>query len=104
MSAENVERVRGLYEAMARGNFGSRADLFSPDLLYEPIAEGREAFRGVESFAAQFREFLAQWSEFRVEALEVEDRGDVVLVTERQYGKGRASGAPAEMTFFATWT
>ncbi len=75
-----------------------------PDLVYEPISDGRETFIGPAAFADQFREFLAQWSEFRIEALELEDLGDAVLVTERQHGKGRSSGIEAEMTFFAAWT
>ena len=104
MSRENVERIRELYSAFARGDFRAATDLLAPDVVYEPMAEGREAFQGVEAFGASFREFLAQWSEFRTEALEIEDLGDVVLVTERQRGTGRASGIETEMTFFSTWT
>jgi ketosteroid isomerase-like protein len=104
MSAENVERMRAMYSEFARGNFRPAPDLLAPDLAYEPMAEGREAFHGVDEFGAQFREFLAQWSEFTIEALEFEDLGDAVLITERQRGKGRASGVETEMTFFSVWT
>ena len=104
MSAEHVERIRALYADFSSGTFGGNEDLFAPDVLYEPMAEGREAFVGLEAFAAQFREFLAQWSDFRIEILQIEDLGDAVLVTERQHGRGRASGVEAEMTFFAVWT
>jgi ketosteroid isomerase-like protein len=104
MSQENVERLRALYAEMACGNFGNATELLAPDFVYEPMADGRQTLVGVGAFTRQFREFLCQWSEFRIEALELEDLGETVLVTERQRGKGRASGIETEMTFFSTWT
>jgi ketosteroid isomerase-like protein len=104
MSEENVTRLRALYDDMGRGTFNTAGDLIADDIVYEPVGDGREAYVGRDAFGAQFREFLGQWSEFRIEALDFEDLGDAVLVTERQSGTGRASGIEAQMTFFAVWT
>ena len=104
MSEENVERLRELYAGFARGDFRGSADLFSPDFVYEPMSDGRQAYAGMAAFANQFREFLAQWEDFRIEAQELEDLGDAVLVTEVQRGKGRASGIETAMAFYAVWT
>ncbi len=50
------------------------------------------------------REFLAQWSDFRIEAEEIADHGEEVVVTERQRATGKASGVATEQTVYATWT
>ena len=105
MSRENVERLRAVYSEWGRGNFSAGGELLASDVVYEPMAEGRQSYVGREAVAEQMREFLAQWSEFRVEAQEFEEVGDeVVLVTERQHGRGKSSGITTEMTDFAVWT
>jgi ketosteroid isomerase-like protein len=104
MSEENVKRVRALYEHLARGNLrGAGGDLLSPDLLFEPIWDGRQTFVGVEAFAAQMREFLEQWDDFRIQADSFEDLGDAVMVTEVQRATGRASGIETKMSFVGLW-
>ena len=104
MSEENVERLRELYAEMARGNFRGSQRLFSRDFVFEPMSDGRQAYYGFDAFADQMRDFRAQWKDFQIEALEFEDLGDAVMVTERQSGTGRTSGIEAEMTFYAVWT
>ena len=104
MSQENVERLRAMYAGFARGDMRGRPELFSPEFVFEPMSDGRQSYVGMEAFADQMREFLAQWDDFRMEGLEFEDLGDAVLVTERQSGTGKASGIEIDMTFFAVWT
>ena len=50
------------------------------------------------------RDFLSRWDEFTVSAEEFVDGGETVLVTERQTGTGRESGAVTEMVFYAAWS
>jgi hypothetical protein len=50
------------------------------------------------------RKFLGQWEQFRVEPQEFAEFADIVLVTKRQYGTGKASGVTTEQTFYAAWT
>jgi ketosteroid isomerase-like protein len=104
MSQEKIERLRALYSGWAQGNFRAGGELLAPDVIFEPMSDGHEAYIGREAVAEQMREFLAQWSEFRVEAQEMVEVGETVLVTERQYGKGKSSGIETEMTFYAVWT
>ena len=92
MSEENVERLRGVYSEWAKGDFRAGGELFARDVVFEPMSDGREAYRGRGAVESQMREFLAQWSEFRVEAQDFVEVGEAVLVTERQYGKGKSSG------------
>jgi ketosteroid isomerase-like protein len=104
MGQENVDRLRAVYSEWAEGNFRAGGELLAPESVYEPMSDGRESYRGREAVERQMRDFLAQWSEFRVEAREFVEVGEAVLVTERQYAKGRSSDIQVEMTFYAAWT
>jgi ketosteroid isomerase-like protein len=103
MSEENVEKLRPVYREWARGNLRAGRELFAPDVRYEAEAPGQGPVIGAEAIENQMREFLAQWSEFRIEAEAFEEFGDAVLVTERQHGVGKGSGVETEQTFYAVW-
>nr|MBA2546554.1 nuclear transport factor 2 family protein [Solirubrobacterales bacterium] len=92
------------YAEWAKGNFRAGGELFAPDARYETAAPGQKtpAF-GPEGIEDRMREFLAQWSEFRIVAEAFEEFGDAVLVTERQHGIGKGSGVETEQTFYAVW-
>lgn len=103
MSQENIDRLRGVYDAWAKGEFRAGSELLAPDIVFEPRSDGGAAL-GSDAIQGHMREFLAQWREFRVEAERFEDFGDCVLVTERQYGVGRSSGVETKAIFYAVWT
>ena len=49
-------------------------------------------------------EVLAHWSDYRIEAEELEDLGeDSVLVVGHQRGRGKLSGAEADYPIFVVW-
>jgi ketosteroid isomerase-like protein len=99
----NRDRVEAVYREWAAGNFAAGAELFAEDISFEPASDGRATF-GRDEIAGYMRQFLEQWDEFCVEAKEIEERGDSIVVTERQHATGRASGIPTEMTNYALWT
>jgi ketosteroid isomerase-like protein len=103
MSQENVEKLRPVYREWARGNLRAGPEIFASDVRYDAIAPGQGPVIGTEAIEKQMREFLAEWSEFRIEAESFEEFGDAVLVTERQHGIGKGSGVETEATFYATW-
>src|SRR6266545_8108245 len=104
MSEENVERLRAVYAEWAKGNFRAGGELFAPDAVLEQIADGGSVFLGRDAIAGYIREFLAQWSEFRIEAEEIVAVGDTIIVAERQYATGKASGVETEATVYSVWT
>ena len=103
MPESNRERLEELYREWAKGNFRAGTELFAPDISFETVSDGLEAI-GREGIAGFMREFLAVWNDFRIEAAEIEDRGDEVIVTERQSGTGKASGIAMDQTNYAIWT
>ena len=103
MPQTNVERLRPVYEEWARGNLQAGRELFAPDVRYEAEAPGQGPVTGASAIQDQMREFLAEWSEFRIEAEAFEEFSDAVLVTERQHGIGKGSGVVTEATIYAMW-
>lgn len=104
MSQENVERLRGVYAEWAKGNFRGGGELFAVDATFEPRTPDQRAILRGDAFAEHLRDFLAQWSEFRIEAVQLAEFGDTILVTERQHARGKSSGVETEATFYAAWT
>jgi ketosteroid isomerase-like protein len=103
MAEDDLLALRQLYEEFANGNFGKGSELFAPDVVFEPSPE-RSAIHGLESIIAYMRDFLAQWSDYRVEAQEFIEAGDSIVVTERQYATGEWSAIETVKSFYAVWT
>jgi ketosteroid isomerase-like protein len=113
MSQENVEIVRAVYERYSEGDFRASADLLDPHavlVLAEAMDWGPETpelgmYVGAESIAAYTRDYLlGPWANFTMEAEELVEARDTVLVSVRQSGVGRASGVPAELRYFTLWS
>ena len=87
--------VEGILDHWSRGDFRATAGLLSDDvesIWGEPPGDDIVC-HGPAEVARHFRAFLANWSEFRVEAQElIPLDGANVLVLGVQRGKGAASG------------
>src|ERR687891_1549582 len=92
MSEENVEIVRSIYDAWAKGDFSS-AEWADPDIEFVTPDDGLET-RGAEPMAKKWGEFLGVWTDYAVLPEEFRDAGDRVLVFVRFRGTGKGSGAP----------
>jgi ketosteroid isomerase-like protein len=103
VSGENVERLRSIYAEWAKGNFRAGGELFAPDVAFEQMSDGRTAL-GRNAIEGYMRDFLAQWSEFWVDAEGFVEVGNTVVVTERQHATGKSSGIETGAIFYATWT
>jgi ketosteroid isomerase-like protein len=87
MSQENVEVVRGIYDALA-----------SRDLYSTPVYEEHKGAPQV------WREMLSLFGEVDVEVEQLIDAGDHVVAVIREREVGRTRGAPVERTHLAVWT
>jgi ketosteroid isomerase-like protein len=75
--------------------------LTAPDIV---VATTVEAYRGAEAVLEWMDEGDDAFDDFRVELLEVEERGGHVVVSMLQRGRGRASGAEVDHAFTHVWT
>jgi ketosteroid isomerase-like protein len=92
MSEENVEIVRSIYAAWAKGDFTS-ADWADPDIEFAMPREA--ASRGIEAMARSWAEWLGSFEGVATIPEEFRDAGDQVVVVHEFRGRGRRSGIPA---------
>jgi ketosteroid isomerase-like protein len=108
MSGENLEVVRAVYQRWAEGDMGPDPDLFDPELVFEsfmPDSSERVVSRGPKETQAFMREFLAQWTDYRLFGERFREIGaDRILVEGRQSGRGRLSGVAVESPMNSVWT
>ena len=105
MSHENTEIVRAVYERWADGDFLT-ADVFDPEaeLVMPPELPDTGTYAGVDAIAEYTRGFLEPWTRITIEAEEIIDAGDRVVVNIVQRGVGSSSGAPTELSYAHVWT
>ena len=94
MSQQNVQAMRGLYDAFARGDFDAFERGLSPDIVWN------EAENSLYSAGNPYRSFAAvrdgvfaaterDYDNFRVEVEQLLDAGDYVVSTGRYRGRNR---------------
>ena len=109
MSQENVEIVRGIYDATARRDNKAPFEVFAEDIVWDLSRSARGAMIG-EPVAQGHAGVRQAWTDL-VSALgdlafdlEVIDAGERVLAVVRERWVGRASGVPVEAAHLAVWT
>ncbi len=110
MSRENVEVVRGIYEAVARRDSASPFDVYAEDIAWD-VSRWRRAFlyrkpvyHGHEGVREAWREVLSDFGEVDFEVEELIDAGDEVVAVIGEHGTGRRSGARVPTGHAAVWT
>jgi ketosteroid isomerase-like protein len=106
MAHQNVELIRGLYDAFAQGGITAiPIDLVEPDfelVLHPPFPSG--PFQGQQGIVDFAHEFDAMFEQYRVEPEELIDAGDSVAVVVRFRGRGAGGGVPVDERIAHVWT
>jgi|SRR5579859_3527464 len=96
VSSENVEIVRRVHAAWARGDF-SPVDAFDPQVEFETVrGVGHGVYHGLDEMRRAWREILLSYGHFRTEVEEIIDAGEKVVVLTVPVM--RIKGAAAEVT------
>jgi ketosteroid isomerase-like protein len=114
MSEENVEIVRRVFEAEARGDVETVLSLYDPEIESDntrsPVADftgsvGR-VYRGREAVQQGFREWYEAWEEVQSDVEELIDAGGDHVVSVFTYrARGRTSGVEVKYPHMAgAWT
>jgi ketosteroid isomerase-like protein len=99
--AEGSEFAARLYAAINARDRGAIKALTAPDLV---VATTVEAYRGPEALLEWLDEGDDSFDDFTVELLEVEELAGRVVVSMRQRGRGKASGAEVDDRITHVWT
>jgi ketosteroid isomerase-like protein len=106
MSEENVEAVRGVYARWSQGDFRADVDVLDPLVVFvmRPDFPDAGSYLGLERVGEYTRGFLEPWTRLTIEAEEITDSGDSVVVAVVQRGVGGGSGAATEFRYFHVWS
>jgi ketosteroid isomerase-like protein len=113
MSQENVEIVRRVFEAVARGDTEAVLSLYDPDVEWDGsrhtwstvMGDTHAAWHGHEGLRKWSREYYAMWEALDDEVEELIEAGDRVVSVVTTRARGRASGAEVEWKHNAgVWT
>ena len=108
MSRENVELIRGIYDAFAAGDVGGVLGRMSPDIVWNeaenfPYADGNP-YVGPQAIAEGiFVRCATEWDGFGVQPEEFLDAGDAVVVQGRYVGSYKATGKPMHAQMAHVW-
>jgi ketosteroid isomerase-like protein len=111
MSEENVEIVRRVYEAVARGDTGAVLAAYDTEVEWDfrrsPFRDflKYDVYRGHGGLRSFIRERTDDaWADVHDDLDELIDAGEHVVSVVTSRGRGRASGAEVEMTHAGIWT
>jgi ketosteroid isomerase-like protein len=107
MSQENVAIVRRLLEVYNERSFGENVELIDPEMIWDfsraELPDG-SSYTG----RSEFLGFIEAWEEGfeseHMDAREIIDAGDRIVVTVNHRGHGIASGIEIDQTFAMVWT
>ena len=108
MKQTNLEVVRGIYEALGRGDGPAALGAMHPDLVWNeaehfPYAD-RNPYRGPRAVAEGVLGRLStEWDGFAVNASSFVDGGDRIVVTGRYTGMHKESETAVNAQFAHVW-
>ena len=104
MSQQNVQAIRGLYDAFNRGDLATLEQGFNRDILWSEAENSLYATeRPCRGFAevqsSVFTPIVRDFDGFRCDVEQLLDAGDYVIGTGRYRGKCKATGKPLSAQF-----
>jgi ketosteroid isomerase-like protein len=109
MSQENVDAVRGLYEAFAKGDVPTVLSLFDPEIEWNEaenfIYADRNPYVGPEAVLnGVFMRLATEWEGFSAAPKELLDAGEKVVALGTYGGAYKATGRPVRAQFAHVWS
>lgn len=108
MNGTNVEVIRGLYDAFARGDVLAVLGLMDAGIVWNeaenfPYAD-HNPYVGPEAVAlGVFGRIVAEWEGFRVSVEEYHDAGETIIARGHYDGRHRGTGRSIHAQFAHVW-
>jgi uncharacterized protein len=105
MSQQDVETIRGAYDAFARQDIPGVLEAFDDSIDWDvpTSVEWGGHYRGKDDVASFFGSLAHHLDELNVEPQEFYDAGDHVIAVGRHHGRVKG-GEPFETRFAMVWT
>jgi ketosteroid isomerase-like protein len=105
--AENVEGLRGAYEALGRGDMETVAATWETDIEFDgPNSSrmpGAGPHRGKEEVARLFSGMRDRWEGLLFSPDEFVEQGETVVVLGHMEGRAKATGTDVKVPFVHVW-
>jgi ketosteroid isomerase-like protein len=98
MSAENVAVVCNMVEAWARGDRDQARAAYDPHVVLIFRALDAPVSYGIAAMEHALESWRRTFDDWRLEIEEAIDGGEHVIVVHRQWGTGKESGVPVEVS------
>jgi ketosteroid isomerase-like protein len=100
MSQENVELVRGAFQAFQRGGIEAALSFFSPDCVWHPTNRWLEdsAYRGHDGMRRLAASFADNFDSWEYDVTDTRDADDRVIALGVMSGQIKSSRAPISQT------
>jgi ketosteroid isomerase-like protein len=101
-----VDLVRGIIDALNRGDVDRMLVLMHPDFEWRPLEASPVArvYRGREQVRRYVEDWLGTFESLRLDLEEPTEVGDHVVAIVRGHARGRASGVQLDSRFCQVWT
>jgi ketosteroid isomerase-like protein len=102
----SVELLRGIIEALNRGDVEGMLARMHPDFEWTPLETSPVArvYRGHEQVRHYVEDWIGTFDNLRLDLEEPTEVGDRVLVVVRGHGRGRGSGLELNNRFCQLWS
>lgn len=109
MSQQNLETVRSLYAAFAKGDVPTVLGAMAPDIEWREAdnfiyADGNPYVGPEAILQGIFLRIASEWNGFAVNPEQFLDAGDTVIATGRYTGTHKATGVAINSQFAHFWT
>jgi ketosteroid isomerase-like protein len=106
VSGEDVERLRGAYQAFNEGGVEALLERLAPEVQVRDreSSPDRETRYGKEGIKQLFDSYMEAFDALRLEPEEFIDAGDQIVVCLRQRVRGKGSGAEVVGRIAHAWT
>jgi ketosteroid isomerase-like protein len=102
VSEENVEVVREVWDAYARGDLDRIMEFSDPHVVMITVEDGAQY--GFDAVRRNYERWQEAWSDAETTVEQVTAAGDRVFVTACFRGRGRASGIEIETRLYEVYT
>ena len=107
MSQENVELAQTLGNLYNERGFAESSEVLDPEFVWDVSrmeAPESASYTGEEGFRSFFESWAEGFASDWVEAEEIVDAGDRVVVMVHHSGRGRTSGIEVDQRYAMVWT
>jgi ketosteroid isomerase-like protein len=106
MAQENIEFVRKVYDAWARGDATQAFDFLDPEVVWEAIEDAPDAgtYRGHAGVKRYMDDWLQDFEDFAFEFGQPVEVGGRLVLEQWGRNKGKGSGLETEIRYAAVYT